>query len=336
MYIPRSHVQNKELSKAFYRYTYMYINNYNIFLDTILRMLVMWKKLYLEWKRDHCFEKIVIFHDYTIDDVPQKYKVWSYILNGDCNEEALFKSLMIKLKAARFYLTENEKDDYDIWMDLLCRKFPGEVDFSWHYAERYYDDHVKKRKFVKDILLLIGLTQMQLSHTEIFHCWEYVLSVIVSNFPDVRVICNESNTFDMNIAKICKGKTLFVCEEFDAIPDIVFYNFKRKYYWKSNKEPPKVLSSMQARVWNAPTTTLLEHFKMCDKECNNRILDINDYMTTEMFKNLGDTYVKNTIDTIFPDYYDEDEYSWVTINIYETLVPKIKSDFERLFEMKLI
>lgn len=317
--------------------TYIYMNNFNIFLDTVFRMLVLFKRTFEKLRDKFDFGKMILVDD--INEAPKKWFMWNYLTRTMTDDDYLFKSAIHKLKTLSKLLDEDEKSDFDSWEEFLSQMYKGDYDFSFHYPPYRISNFYKKKETVKKFIYLISLTQMQLSQNEILMCWKYVLNV-VSQLKDVKVFGSTDGKFDLNIAHVFNSqRTVFIAKEYAAIDNVFFYDFERLYYPASSVMFGKFYPDVGIKLLKyngGANKKLLEYFVDCERECHGKILDINDFMTVEIFRNLNETYVKNRIDIVKPGKFTEDEYTWVSIDLFESFLPEVIKTFNKMFGFNVV
>lgn len=315
--------------------TYIYLNNFNIFIDTVFRMLVMFKKEFKKLREKFDFSKMILIND--LHETPKKWYMWNYLTRTKANDDFIFKCAIHKLKTLSKLLDDDEMYDYDSWEEFLSQTYKGDYDFSLHYPPYKISNFYKKQNVIKKFVYLISLTQMQLSQNEILEAWKYVLNVVSKN-KNVKVFCCENGEFDFNICHIFNSqRTVFITKNYVCTENIFFYDFDRVFYPAGSKIVNKFIPNNDAKLlkYERDNKKLIDYFKMCEDECHGKILDINDFMTMEIFRDLNSTYVKNVINVVKPNKFSEDEYMWVTVDLYESFLPEVLRVFGRIFEFNL-
>lgn len=315
---------------------YIYLNNYTIFLDTVFRLIACFKKEYERLHNKFGFEKMVLIYDIT--GSPMKWSMWNNLINKYLSDDYLFKCAIGKLKVVARFTEDDELTDYDSWEEFLANEYKADYHFSMHHMDYKISNYYRKQKAIKEFIYIISLTQMQLSSHEIALAWDYVLGVI-GKMKNVSIYKTSMQDFNYNILHVFdEQRTVVISKEKPPIDNIFYYDFNRLYYpaglpTVKKFEPDE---TTQLIKWKSKMKPLIDYFKDCEDDCHGKILDINDYMTTEVFRDLNKSYIKNKLDTVTADRFDEDEYSWITVDLYRELVSETVQRFNKLFDVKCV
>lgn len=314
----------------------IYLNNYIIFVDTILRMLTLSKNILNDIKKIYKYETIILLND--IKNVPKRYFVYSDKLNKYLPEDILYSISIQYLKKLSKYLPEDELSDYDSWEEYLCKRFKREYDFSLHHSRTKFDDKIEKYKAINNFMHVVSLIQMQLTDKEKLIAWKYVFNEL-SKEKNVKAFECKNKIFDPKIMSIFNNERVIVITRRCIKANNVFiYNFKDLYYPKLCKDINENELDKDAKLtkYKSRNISFLKLFDVCEQECMNRILDINDYMNTSIFKDLNALYVKNKVDVVKSDYVNDSEYSWVTKEYVAEFIVEVIQNFNKTFGFNII
>lgn len=318
------------------RSKYIYLNNFTIFVDTVFRMLALFKKDLNFLHNKFEFDKLILIDD--IKDIPKKWKMYDELDHHNLSDDYLFKGAIHKLQTLSRMLNESEMQDFDVWEEYLSQTYKGDYHFSLHFPNYTMCNEGMKRKLIRRFVHLISLTQMQLSQAEIESAWRYVLDVM-NRCSNVSVYKCKNNKFDYDIVHIFNDqKVVFITKECVFVDNVFYYDFTKLYYPAISWRKPRYEPDTNAKLIRYEPTNrrLISYFDDCQKECHGCIMDINDYMTTEIFRDLNNTYIKNIVTVVQPDKFSETEYSWVTVDMYRDLLVRTIDTFNKLFNLKLI
>lgn len=316
--------------------SFIYLNNYTLFIDTVFRLLVMFKKLIKQWKHEFRYEKIVLINDLTPNDLPKRRDVYHPNMKRKLNEHELYKDAIRQLKYLSIFLTDEEKYDYDSWEDYLCQTYKADYHFSLWYPNARLSNYHVKMQYIKRFMFDIAAVQTQLTSVEMIEAFRYVMNVMKDTYKYIAIYKCKSGNFDINLVHLfAKYRTLYMVHRCAVYPNAFMYDFNYVYYPSTIKciksfEPDITVQLFVSRCKNK--FRLIDLFDICERECHGRILDINDYMTAEIFKDIISTYHHNKLDTVKPEIFDEDEYSWVTKAFYENFLDDVIIRFKNTFE----
>ena len=348
------------LSKSYRTKCYIYLNNFNIMIDTVFRMLYKVGKYFDSIMKKTNTKNIILIDDLNvkysnniIDNMkqnanvicPKKWKMYNMLMKGFYSEKYIYKQLIWKLKSLSKYLDEDEYEDYDCWEILLSQKFPESYDFSLRSRPMKSSNLSDKNRILFQFLYLISLIQMQLTQYEIYMCWKFVLRQIRKNKKKyISVYECENGSFDYNIVYMFSNqRTVFITDKYVNVDNIFFYNNKNKsFYYPCSfkgcilKDVPNDSVKLIKRVKrNKEISKPLDLFDVCESECNGKILDINSAYTLSVFSNLRNLYVNKIFDELMPDKIDEREYSWIMKEFYIDPIYEWVHSFNKLSKFKI-
>lgn len=329
MYKPTSHTMG----------SYAYIDNFTLFMDTIYRMLVQFRQWYMLMNRRHRFTNMIVVDDFIT--YPAKDKVWFYPMKGYVNVEIIENHIIRVLKELSVCAKSAELDDYDHWEEILLQKYPERYNFRIHSPKEQILDRSRAWKLKCILNQYLSLTQLQLTRVEIMHVFTYVLAT-VNNWESVKVYTCSNNGFNYNIlSKFMSQRTLMYTPMY-VVGTNLFYYHKGINHYPAVKCPLKDLDDNKfkntslTQISKSRRRKIIDHFKMCENECNGVILDINSYMAEDIFRNLKASFITCKPDVVLADTFCEGEYNWCEIDTFEELVVDVNSRFSKEFKMRVV
>lgn len=288
------------------------------------------------------------------DDMLSDFDIWERYLSKKYAKDYNFSMHYPRYRVSEKYRYKIYNNSFDTFNHL--NEMPN---------KKYYN-YAKKELF--NLMRYMYYSQCHLKSNEIEIIFKYIISVLnqIKCVEVYDIISNEEsykNKCYKEILKV-KGMTLFsfkfldetddlfkhiynegslksnrivaVCDMYVKTKKLFIYDFKDLYYtgaldandYNYRLDLPLVKHKYKIKK-------ITDFFDDCNKEYNDRMIDVFDYMTIEVFKDLKATYVDNKINVLKPKRFEVDEYSWIIKDLYESMLPSIITRFNRMFGFKL-
>jgi len=243
------------------------LNYFYIFIDTVLRMLSNFDRLYSLHKGD-----IVI----VLDDVkcPKWQPMYTKYAGYTCTHEFIHKLAIAKLWKLNKYITDDDIDFYERIEAFLAKSYPQLFKFKLGIKSVHVHNPIEKEIVEKEIIELVSLIQSQLTQKSYKKVFETVLSYL-QNLPKLTIV---------DYTPLAKGyEAAEIASMFDGKSKILAINNKKKQVDKVE---------LKRRIFNS--VELLSLYDFCRKEVCI-ILDINNVNMFNVFSNVRRTYKYNKI-----------------------------------------
>lgn len=152
---------------------------------------------------------------------------------------------------------------------------------------------------------------------------------------------NDSDVFNFNIIHIFNTqKCLFITRKFVPYTNVFYFKSKAPHYpIMSKKYHNCELDTSTKLVKYVPhNRTLLSCFDDINRECAERVLDLNDSLRVMLFDDMKALYVDDTVgeDVVRPDRYSEWDYSWITREMAYEFMPNVIVAFNKHFKTDVV
>lgn len=196
---------------------HIYTNNYVIFVDTVLRMCVLFDRFILEMKRTRCsFDKIVLINDISSESIPRPKQQFVSDMRCKCTRERIASTTLKELKYLLQIHYNDECDEYDSYVIWFMKTYPewcGWYDFYNVKRKNRFIVRESKEEFRRRWIYWIGLLQMQLSMKETWLSWQMVFDIL-SRRKDIDAYTFIEKWGKNNMPKLIVGKESGVVNEF--------------------------------------------------------------------------------------------------------------------------
>jgi len=329
--------------------TVVYLNNFCLMIDTVFRLTFMFSRYYSKLLKRYNVEHVIILNDVRKSDFAyaDKLVIKDVVRGKQYNKKMLDLVLMWKLKGLRYWLEDEELEDFDNWESYFVKEYPGEYDYELRSRNRNvkldyncYAEYITKLKLM-EFMRMAALSQMYLNSDELFECCQFVLKNIkMNNFKNLSV-CEFDNQYEADVVnKFDDKNVLYVTDWFVNYSnsyfvnkeDVVCYPFMRKNqiaYSVLNENCKLMFAKFKKSL------TLINLFDVCEKACNGKILDINSAYSLNLFNDPKMLYIDVKMSDLFPDNIEEDEYMWLIKEYYFNAVAEWAIGFNHICKIKI-
>lgn len=161
--------------------SYIYTNNYIIFVDTVFRMVTLFDRYIKNLKNRRCeYENVVLINDISWTSIPRCHQMWNFETKSYCTREKIASMMIQDLKLISEIFLSSELDEFETFNTYLMKTFPElyHIDYFHPRARNIVVTREGKEKLHQRFMYLASLLQMQLSMKEIYLAWMVVFDVI--------------------------------------------------------------------------------------------------------------------------------------------------------------
>jgi hypothetical protein len=288
----------------------IYIGAFNLCIDTILRMLILFKRFHKNITTTFNCNRVVIVNN--LKSPPEQASI------------NRMNSVMIEKKAMNVFqqviLRSEDTSDFIEIDKYFVNKFPSEYSIS--RCNIPYVIHESADPYVRVLLKYISFDQCIPKSDDLLMWWKYCLEQI-DGYCSCIVADNENIEYTAALFVGFNMKSIKNTYYFDMSDVYAPFRFCKR---KLRKAPPSEI-----------VHTITKTFKLIDffdiiksKTIGSQIMDINSQIIM-MFNEIKNTYWNNTIRIKTDELDDTLEYSWMLKAYYERKLPEILATFNRLF-----
>lgn len=161
--------------------SYIYTNNYIIFVDTVFRMVTLFDRYIKDLKSKRCeCENIVLINDISWTSIPRCHQIWNFETKSYCTREKIASMMIRDLKLISETFWRDELDEFETFNTYLMKTFPEfyHIDYFHPKGRVISVTQEGKEKLRRRFMYLASLLQMQLTMKEIYLAWMMVFDVI--------------------------------------------------------------------------------------------------------------------------------------------------------------
>lgn len=162
-------------------FTYIYTNNYIIFVDTIFRMLTLFDRYIKDLKRSTFkFDNIHLINDISYTSIPKTWAVYCMVTKTFVTREKIVGLIMKKIRTLSYILRPQDMEEFELLHLNLARIYPEfyNVDIYHPRDNIPFIKRKVKNQLRNELLYLVSLLQMQLNMKEIYLAWMMVFDII--------------------------------------------------------------------------------------------------------------------------------------------------------------
>jgi len=314
------------------------LNYYYLFIDTILRMLANFDRIYKKTRKSKTDKITIVIDDWTypkLRRLPTGYSPYP------CNQEFLHKLAISKLYHLNNYITDDDVDFFETIELLLAKSYPQHFRFKVGVKSIHSSDLVKKAEYERELFYFLGLIQSQLTHNSLKKIYEIVLSLIQNlagviiveykgafnrGYEAAEVAAMNTSEQTMLFAKyVIKADHIDVCDFVKIKPSKQRYN--------AIKYGALIVSDVKQKKFN--TIRFKTLFQFCKDEMTI-LVDINNINTFNIFTNVKRLYDKNKLTkSYFVSKYDVDPEMELEELAYVDVIVKLIDDFNKIYKYKI-
>ena len=161
--------------------SYIYTNNYIIFVDTVFRMVTLFDRYISNIRNKRCVaEQIVLINDISWTSIPRCHQIWNFATKSYCTREKIASMMIQELKLISETFRNEELDEFETFNTYLMKSFPELYHIDYFHPEgkvlgvtREGKENIRKR-----FMYLASLLQMQLTMKEIYLAWMVTFDVL--------------------------------------------------------------------------------------------------------------------------------------------------------------
>lgn len=161
--------------------SYMYTNNYVIFIDTVFRMIALFDRYIKDLSKYKCsIDNIVLINDINWTSIPRCHEVWNFASKTFCTRERIAANMIKQLKLISQTFKPDELDEFETFNSYLMKTFPELYHFDYYHPNfvTMCVTREGKEKLRKDFMYLAALLQVQLTMKEIYLAWTMVFDIL--------------------------------------------------------------------------------------------------------------------------------------------------------------
>ena len=173
-------IRKKTPKPTKYRGSYMYTNNYVIFVDTVFRMVTLFDRYMKNMKDVFGYENIVLIDDISWSSIPRPRPMWNFLTKTYCMRDKTAKLMMQQLRYLTLALPDIELEELIPFDNYLMRTFPEIYYVDMFHPKGKMKGMTTEGKFEarRRFLYLASLLQMQLSMKEVYLVWTEVFDIL--------------------------------------------------------------------------------------------------------------------------------------------------------------
>lgn len=343
----------------------IYTNMFNIVIDTVFRMTYQFNSILKILKHKHNVDDIIILNDLYAkhEQNPPPSSDTILITNTKTGKQLsrrfAFNLIITAFKKWCLYYELGEEEEYNPIERYLATHYPEYYDFSMpSYRARFIVDPLKhenykheKRKVLKKLLSRITDIQTVITPTLIYACEELFLHNIKKNkLKNINIIntdypinndilfslFKDSSIIYITTSHIKTVKSFFI---HSANPERLYYphlNKSAKTFKPIDSSDSELLSHLKSSSHRSSITSFHQLFELVSSECGLGVLDINANYRYTIFENIQKLMTTDLMETIFPNYNEDNELLWITVDEYDEQLPIWISSFNSFNKVKIL
>ena len=147
-----------------------------------------------------------------------------------------------------------------------------------------------------------------------------------------------SDIFDFNILHIFSSeRTIFITRKCVPCDNIFYYNFHSLHYpITARKYANPILNNNTKLIkYKQHNRTLISCFDDVNRECADKVLDLNEGLYLVLYSDLKSIFVNNKVpDTVIrPERYREREHSWILREMMDGFIDDLVMRFNKRFKV---